>query len=112
MFQKGITCSCAWLVKMSFNLKRLSTYRTLINNILDNFVPPVNSADATYSVVARAGGLRKFSNTKKLTLSDMLQEARYNSEEDFKKVLVVFSAIGLPQREFWQWAFARDCMTS
>ena len=47
-----------------------------------------------------------------LTLSDRLQEARYNSEEGFKNVWVVFSAIGSPQREFWRWASARDCMAS
>ena len=67
---------------------------------------------ATYSVVAGAGGLRKFSNNKEWTGSDRLQDARCHSEEGFKKVWVVFSAIGLPQREFWQWASARDCMAS
>ena len=61
---------------------------------------PVNGAGATYSVVAGAGGLRKFCYNKNFTLSDRLPEARYNSEEGFKKVSVVFSAIGLPQREF------------
>ena len=36
---------------------------------------------------------------KNLTLSDRLQ-AQYNSEEGFKKVWVIFSAIVLPQGEF------------
>ena len=39
VFRKGITCSCGRHVKTSFNLKRLSTDRTLINNIRDNCVP-------------------------------------------------------------------------
>ena len=43
---------------------------------------PVNGVGATYSVVAGASGLRKnFVTTKIFTLSDRLQEARYNSEE-------------------------------
>ena len=64
-----------------------------------------------YSVVELVG-LEIFLETKNLTLSDRLQEAQYNSEEGFKKVLVVFSAIGLPQREFWRWAAGRACMAS
>ena len=56
--------------------------------------------------------LENFLTTKIFTLSDRLQEARYNSEEGFKKVSVVISAIGLPQREFWRWVSAHDCMAS
>ena len=55
---------------------------------------------ATYSVVELVN-LENFLATKSLTLSERLQEARCNSEEGFKKVWVVFSAIGLPQRVFW-----------
>ena len=42
--------------------------------------------------------LENFLITTNLTLSDRLQEARYNLEEGFKDVWVVFSAIGSPQR--------------
>ena len=83
---------------MSFNLKQLSTYRTLINSIRDNWVPisdPVSRAGATYSVVELVD-VENFLATKNLTISDTLQKAWYNSEEGFKKVWVVFSAIGLP----------------
>ena len=55
--------------------------------------------------------LENFPTTKSLTISDRLQEARYNLEEGFKKVMV-FSEIGLPQREFWRWASAHDFMAS
>ena len=72
---------------------------------------PVNSVGVL--VVARAGGLREnFVTTKNLTLSDRLQEARYNSKEGFKNVWVDYSAIGLPQREFWRWVSAHNCMAS
>ena len=97
---------------MSFNLKQLSAYKTFINNTCDNCMPlsdPVNRAGTTYSVVELVD-LENFLATKDLTLSDTLQEARCNSEEDFKKVWVVFSTIDLPQREFWWWTLARDCM--
>ena len=99
---------------MTFNLKQLSTDRTLINNIRDNCVPlsdPVNSTGTTYSVVELVD-LENLLAKKNLTLSDRLQEVRYNSEEGFKKVWVVFSAIGLPQREFWRWVSAHACMAS
>ena len=39
--------------------------------------------------------LENFLTAKSLTVSDRLQDARYNSEEGFKKVWVVFSAIAL-----------------
>ena len=45
-----------------------------------------------------ASGFRKFSSNKKFTLSDRLQKAWCSSEKNFKKVKVVFSMIGLPQR--------------
>ena len=52
---------------------------------------------ATYSVVELVD-LENFLATKNLTLSDRFQEPQYNLEEGFRKVWVVFSVIGLPQR--------------
>ena len=49
---------------------------------------------------------------KNFTLSNRLQEARYNSEEAFKKVYVFISTIGLRQRELWWWASVHCCMAS
>ena len=72
---------------------------------------PVNKAGTTTSVV-KLVDLENFLATKKLTLSDTLQEVRCNSEEDFKKVWVVFSMIDLPQREFWRWTLAHACIAS
>ena len=66
---------------------------------------------ATYSVVELVG-LENFLAMKNLILLDRFQEAQYNSEEGFEKVWVVFSTIGLPQRELWQWALAHACMAS
>ena len=51
--------------------------------------------------------LEKFPTTKTLTVSDKLLDARYNSEEGFKKVCVVLSTIGLPQREFYGFTIDR-----
>ena len=77
---------------MSFNLKQLSTYKTLINNKCDDCMPlsdPVNKAGTTYSVVELVD-LENFLATKNL---NTLQEARCNSEEDFKKVWVVLARL-------------------
>ena len=52
-----------------------------------------------HTVVVELVDLQNCLATKNFTLSNRLQEARYNSEEDFKKVYVLISAIGLRQRE-------------
>ena len=70
-----------------------------------------NSAGATYSVVELVD-LENFLATNNFTSSDRLQEIQYNSEEGFKEVWAIFSAIDLPQREFWQWTSAHDSMAS
>ena len=58
---------------------------------------------ATYLVVELVH-LENFIVMKSLTLSGRVQEARHNLEGGFKKFWVVFSTIGLTQREFRQWA--------
>ena len=56
--------------------------------------------------------LEKFLATKNLKQQDMLQEAQCISEEGCKKVWVVLSAIGLPEKEFWWWVLGPACMAS
>ena len=108
VFWKGMDSvkSNLWLVKTILNLKRFHTYkyRSVINRYvaITCYLSDWLVGWALHRLLSNgASGLR---SNKKLTLSDGLQESWYNSEEGFKKVKVVFSMIGLPQREFWGWS--------